>query len=70
MGKVKTFRAPPPHRPLGTGAFWDYAAAAERQPDYRTARRRTTDNIQLARLSAEGERAQQRWDNEGGKTGA
>lgn len=66
---MKPVRFPQPtHRPSGTGAFWDYAAAAERRPDPRTARRRTTDNIKFALLSAEGEKAEERWDNEGGKT--
>jgi hypothetical protein len=64
------FLAAPAHRPRGTGAFWDYAAAAERRPDPRTTRRRTIDNITYARLSIESERAEQRWDNEGGNTGA
>jgi hypothetical protein len=59
---------PPPQRPLGTGAFWDYAAAAGRRPDPRTARRRTTDNIKFAQASAEGDKAAQCWDSEGGKT--
>lgn len=67
---MKPFRFPeaPAPRPRGAGAFWDYAAAAERRPDPRAARRRTTDNLKFARVSADGERAEQRWDNEGGKT--
>ena len=67
---MKPFRFPeaPALRPRGTSAFWDYAAAAERQPDPRTARRRSTDNLKLARASADCERAEQRWANEGGKT--
>ena len=68
---MKPVRFPQPaHRPSGTGAFWDYAAAAERRPDPRTARRRTTDNIKLAQASAEGDKAAQCWDSEGGKTRA
>jgi len=67
--KPSSFPEAPLPRPRGTGAFWDYAAAAERRPDPRTTRRRTIDNITFARLSAEGEKAQQRWDNEGGNPG-
>lgn len=65
---MKPSRLPPPQRPQGTGAFWDYAEASARQQDQRTARRRTTDSILFARRAADGERAEQRWDNEGGKT--
>lgn len=66
---MKPAHIPPlPQRPLGAGAFWDYPAAAERRPDPRTARRRTTDNIKLAQASAEGDKAAQCWDSEGGKT--
>ena len=66
---MKPFRfAQPAHRPFGTGAFWDYAAAAERRQDPRTTRRRTIDSIKFARASVDGEKAEQRWDNEGGKT--
>ena len=67
---MKPFPSPAPvHRPRGTGAFWDYAAAAERRPDPRTGRRRSIDSIVFARLAAEYERAEQRWDNEGGNPG-
>jgi hypothetical protein len=68
--KPSPFLAAPAHRPHGTGAFWDYAAAAERRPDPRTTRRRSIDNITFARLCAECETAEQRWDNEGGNPGA
>jgi len=57
---------PPPPRPSGTGAFWDYAAASARDQD--TARPvRVRPSLMLARLAREGEQAEQRWDNEGGR---
>jgi hypothetical protein len=57
---------PPPPRPSGTGAFWDYAAASARDQDS-VRRVRVRPSLVLARLAREGEQAEQRWDNEGGK---
>jgi len=64
---VKPLRiAPPPQRPCGTGAFWDYAAASARDQDI-AQRVRLRPSLTLTRLVREGEQAEQRWDNEGGK---
>jgi len=60
--------APPAPRPSGTGAFWDYAAASARDQDNAASRRRVRPSLVLARVASEGEHAEQRWDNEGGKT--
>lgn len=58
----------PPPRPLGSGAFWDYAEASARRQKGAARVRAGRPGIRLARLAAEREQAEQRWDNEGGKT--
>ena len=52
-------------RPSGTGAFWDYACASARQQDAAEAAR-PRPSERLARIAAEREQAEQRWDSEGG----